>query len=151
MKNNTFTSYVITFRCPDRLGIVAKFSSLFFEAGAFITNTAQYSDTETGQFFQRCVFDGRQLKLPYSSLLSALNDLADEIDMDYRIRPTLLSGIFTVEGDQLFPLLSLIKCGRCQLSMAWIKTTHKYVRHYMMKSCRNFCHHFWRHPLAIYG
>ena len=35
-----YINYVITFHCSDRLGVMARFASLFYESGAFITSTA---------------------------------------------------------------------------------------------------------------
>ena len=82
-----YTDYVITFHCSDRLGVMARFASLFYESGAFITSTAQYSDSVTQRFFQRCVFDDRCLKISYEQFCQALDRLAAEMQMDYQLRP----------------------------------------------------------------
>ena len=82
-----YTGYVITFHCSDRLGVMARFASLFYESGAFITSTAQYSDSVTQRFFQRCVFDDRCLKISYEQFCQALDRLAAEMQMDYQLRP----------------------------------------------------------------
>jgi len=50
------TTYILKLSCPDRPGIVAAVSGLLFEAGANILSSAQFEDSETGQFFLRMVF-----------------------------------------------------------------------------------------------
>ncbi len=37
--NTKFIEYLLSFSCPDRFGVVAKQYSLFFEFGAYITET----------------------------------------------------------------------------------------------------------------
>jgi len=44
-----YINYVITFHCSDRLGVMARFASLFYESGAFITSTAQQRVILNGQ------------------------------------------------------------------------------------------------------
>ena len=55
-------SFILSFRCPDRLGVVARYSGLMYDSGAYITEQANYSDPVTEQFFLRAVFDTRALR-----------------------------------------------------------------------------------------
>ncbi|HAN28555.1 MAG TPA: formyltetrahydrofolate deformylase, partial [Haliea salexigens] len=48
-------AYILSFQCPDRLGVVARYSQLFLEAGAFITEISNFSDPVSGTFHLRCV------------------------------------------------------------------------------------------------
>ena len=85
--SNHFNSYIITFQCPDELGVMAQFAQLFFGAGAFITSTAQYSDPVTGRFFQRCEFDDRHLSIPFADFCDLFDGLATQLEILYQIKP----------------------------------------------------------------
>ena len=61
-------SYVLSFCCPDRLGVVARYSGLLYDCGAYITEVSNYSDPVTGMFFLRCVFDDRAMAVPFAEL-----------------------------------------------------------------------------------
>ena len=80
------TSYVITFCCPDRLGVMAKVATLFYELGAYITDISHYGDPDTEIFFSRTVFDDRRMKVSISELEDQLSILAQELDMTYSLR-----------------------------------------------------------------
>jgi len=57
-------SYVITFSCPDRTGIVASIAGFLTEAGGWITEAAYHTDPATGWFFTRQVV--RADSIPYA-------------------------------------------------------------------------------------
>jgi len=80
-------SYVLSFKCPDRLGVVARYSGLFLECGAYITEISNYTDPVTDTFFLRCVFDNRSMTTTLEEFRSRLDRLAGELAMDYRLRP----------------------------------------------------------------
>jgi len=50
-------SFVLTLSCTDVPGIVAGVSTHLFEAGCNVLDAQQFSDTETGRFFMRVVFN----------------------------------------------------------------------------------------------
>ncbi|MEQ8263876.1 formyltetrahydrofolate deformylase [Pseudohaliea sp.] len=79
-------SYILAFHCPDRLGVVARFSALALNAGAFITDMSNFSDPVSNTFHLRCVFDDRQMIVPIDEFLSEFADLAAEFSMDSRFR-----------------------------------------------------------------
>jgi formyltetrahydrofolate deformylase len=54
-------SWILTFSCQDRSGIVAAVTGRVAEAGGFILDSQQYADLETGRFFMRLVFTGPDL------------------------------------------------------------------------------------------
>jgi formyltetrahydrofolate deformylase len=81
------TAYILAFQCPDRVGVVAHYSQLFLEAGAFITEISNYSDPESGTFHLRCVFDDRQMSEPIVQLRARIDALAQRFSMRYRLRP----------------------------------------------------------------
>lgn len=80
-------SYVLTFSCPDRLGVVARYSQFFFEQGAFITEVSNYTDDASGQFFLRCVFDDRELKVDFEIFKGLWQGLAAELTAVWQMRP----------------------------------------------------------------
>ena len=80
------TEYLLSFSCPDRLGVVAKQSSLFFEYGAYIKEVDVYTDPVTQKYFSRCVFDDRKLAISIDEFKVKFHQLATELDMDYQLR-----------------------------------------------------------------
>jgi formyltetrahydrofolate deformylase len=53
--------YILTIRCPDRIGIVAAVAGLIAESGGTIVQAAQHADWEQGVFFQRIEIDAESL------------------------------------------------------------------------------------------
>ncbi|AJW99188.1 formyltetrahydrofolate deformylase [Burkholderia gladioli] len=80
-------SYLFTFQCPDRLGILAKVSTLLFQEGAYVTESLHYGDPKTEQFFARMVFDDHVMKDGIGALNQKMSSLASELDMKFEIRP----------------------------------------------------------------
>lgn len=81
-------SYVFTFKCPDRLGVVARYSGLFLECGAFITEVSNYTDPVSEMFFLRCVFDDRVMTVSMEVFGQRIAELARELKMEYSLRST---------------------------------------------------------------
>lgn len=52
------SSWLLTFSCHDRGGIVAAVTGSVADAGGFILDSQQYADLDTGRFFMRLVFRG---------------------------------------------------------------------------------------------
>ncbi|QCP49611.1 formyltetrahydrofolate deformylase [Trinickia violacea] len=81
------SDYLFTFECPDRLGILAKVSTLLFEQGAFVTESFHYGDPRTETFFARMVFNDHVLKTSIDGLRSKMAELASALDMTFTLRP----------------------------------------------------------------
>ena len=81
------SSYVLSFQCPDRLGVVARFSGLAYESGAFITEISNFSDPVSETFHLRCVFDDRQMSVSLDEFESRIQALARDYDMQFLLRP----------------------------------------------------------------
>ena len=64
--------FIITLSCPDRPGIVAALSHVLAENGFNITESQQYSDLESGQFFMRVACEGAAAKDRLSAELDPL-------------------------------------------------------------------------------
>jgi len=85
-KKQALNQYVLTFKCPDKLGVVAKFSTLMHNKGAFITEVSHFSDSKTQMFFSRTEFDDRSATTSFESLEKELNQLADDMNMEFTLR-----------------------------------------------------------------
>ena len=77
--------YILTWQCPDSSGVLAKVTQSLFQHGAFITETCQYSDPYTNQFFSRIVFDDRNLTVPISEFKTAMELLAKPLAMQFQL------------------------------------------------------------------
>jgi len=80
-------AWILTFQCPDQLGVVARYSQMLLDAGAFITEVSNYSDPVTEMFFLRCVFDDRAMTIDHNNFSLQFAKLATEMEMQYTLRP----------------------------------------------------------------
>ena len=80
-------SHVLSFHCPDRLGVVAGYSKVFLDGGAFITEISNYSDPVSRSFFLRCVFDDRVMSVSPAQFRERFAKVATEFQMEYTLRP----------------------------------------------------------------
>jgi len=76
------TDWVLTLSCPDRPGIVAAVAGLIAERGGNITESQQFGDPETGQFFMRVQVTA---SATYDELASAFAALAPRFAMDWSL------------------------------------------------------------------
>ncbi len=81
------TAFVLSFQCPDQLGVVAQYSAFLLDAGAFITEISNYSDPVSRTFHLRCVFDDRAMKVDFARFQQGFAELAARLDMQYTLRP----------------------------------------------------------------
>ena len=75
-------TYCLTVTCRSTRGIVAAISGFLAEMGCNITDSAQFDDQETGNFFMRMSFlseDGARI----DDLTSGLSGVADKFGMTY--------------------------------------------------------------------
>ena len=80
-------SYVLSFQCPDRLGVVAESTGLFYKLGAFVTEVSNYSDPVSETFHMRCVFDDRQMTVSLEEFRQQFEAVAQDFGMQYHLRP----------------------------------------------------------------
>jgi len=78
------TAYVLTVTCPSRRGIVAAISGFLAEQGCNITDSAQFDDLETGQFFTRTTFTS-ETGATLAALTEAFAAVAEPFGMDWAI------------------------------------------------------------------
>lgn len=77
---------MLSFSCPDSIGVVARYSNLFYECGINITEISNYTDPLSNTFFLRCVFDVSGMSCSLSQFETRLKPVADELKMNYRLR-----------------------------------------------------------------
>ena len=81
----SLTTYIVTFSCPNRPGIVAAISQRLFELGANITEAQQFDDTDSTQFFMRIVFELPNNSLSEKALRGELASLAGIFSMNWSL------------------------------------------------------------------
>jgi formyltetrahydrofolate deformylase len=76
------THYALTVTCPSTRGIVAAIANYLADQGCNITDSSQYDDSETGNFFMRVSFefDG---SLDLHTLNGGFDDVAKEFGMEF--------------------------------------------------------------------
>ena len=78
------TSFVLTVKCPSRRGIVAAIANFLTENGCNITDSHQYDDPLTGQFFTRITFHP-ETGATAAALRDGFAGVADPFEMDWAI------------------------------------------------------------------
>jgi formyltetrahydrofolate deformylase len=126
---STATHYILTWQCPDNIGVLAKVSQSLFSHGAFITETSQYSDPYTETFFSRIAFDDRNLTVSSSEFFEALDELAKPLAMQYQLRKRddVLNVLIAVSKDDhcLVSLLTKWRSGVLPINIVGIISNHQ--------------------------
>ncbi|WP_424627435.1 formyltetrahydrofolate deformylase [Bradyrhizobium sp. SYSU BS000235] len=78
--------FVLTLSCPDRPGIVSAVSTFLFANGQNILDAQQYSDTETGQFFMRVMFETPGATSELATVRAGFGVIAQPFGMVWQIR-----------------------------------------------------------------
>ncbi|MEN9436650.1 MAG: Formyltetrahydrofolate deformylase [Pseudomonadota bacterium] len=120
-------TYILTFSCPDRLGLVHAVSGFLLERGGNIEEAAQYNDHGTGLFFMRVRFRCAQLAHP--DLRDQLAFFAQPYAMQWRLHPTEqpMPTVIMVskEGHCLNDLLFRWKSGLLPVDIRAIISNHR--------------------------
>jgi formyltetrahydrofolate deformylase len=119
-------TYILTFSCPDRLGIVHSVSGFLLERGGNIEEAAQYSDPDTGLFFMRVQFTCAQLT--HADLRAQLGFFAPAFAMQWSLhaaaQPMRTVLLVSKEGHCLNDLLFRWKSGLLALDIRAIISNH---------------------------
>ncbi|WP_295533639.1 ACT domain-containing protein, partial [uncultured Thioclava sp.] len=81
----TQTAYVLTVACPSTRGIVAGIANVLADQGCNITDSHQYDDPKTGQFFMRVSFVSEK-GVAAEAIRAAFTPLAERFEMDWAVR-----------------------------------------------------------------
>ena len=76
------TNYCLTVTCPSTKGIVAAIANYMADNDCNITDSSQFDDTETGQFFMRMSFENDGSR-DLDGLTRGFQDTADKFDMTF--------------------------------------------------------------------
>ena len=104
MSDGPVSTFVLTFACPNRPGIVAAVSSALFESGCNILDAQQFDDAETGRFFMRVVFNGVSAAPTATVCAAASTPIAERFGMEWRLRDARASASGVLLLVQVRPL-----------------------------------------------
>lgn len=123
--------YILTIACPDQVGIVAAISGVLAAQSGNIIESDQFSDTESGQFFMRLVFDLDEATEPV--LLEHFTPLADRFAMNWHLysphqRPRVMILVSKAEHC-LNDLLYRHRTGALPMDISAIVSNHNELAH----------------------
>jgi formyltetrahydrofolate deformylase len=120
--------YVITFGCPDRIGIVATIASFLADAGGTIVEAAYHTDQDTGWFFTRqevaadsLPFDPDELRTRFAAAVEPLAGEWQILDTGERRRMVLL---VSKEGHCLYDILGRVASGELDVDVPAVIGNH---------------------------
>lgn len=121
--------YILTWQCPDTSGVLAKVTQSLFHHGAFITETCQYSDPYTNNFFSRIVFDDRDLTVPIEEFNDAIDKLAAPLNLSYQLhnqqhKPNIVVAV-SKDDHCLVSLLTKWKANVLPINIVAIVSNHQ--------------------------
>jgi formyltetrahydrofolate deformylase len=123
--------YILTIACPDQVGIVAAVSSVLAHHRGNIVESDQFSDTESGKFFMRLVFDLDEAAAP--GLLGAFEPLAGRFEMVWRLYdPRELPRVMILVSKAehcLNDLLYRHRTGALPMDITAIVSNHSHLAH----------------------
>ncbi|CDH45529.1 formyltetrahydrofolate deformylase [Candidatus Contendibacter odensensis] len=123
--------YILTIACPDQVGIVAAVSNTLAAHHGNIVESSQFSDTESGRFFMRLVFDLDAATEPM--LLAEFTPLAQHFGMEWHLydsrrRPRVMLLVSTAEHC-LNDLLYRHRTGALLMDITAIVSNHRELAH----------------------
>jgi formyltetrahydrofolate deformylase len=120
--------YVITFGCPDRIGIVATIATFLAEVGGTIVAAAYHTDQDTGWFFTRqevaadsLPFDADELRVRFGAVVDSLGGDWRVLDTGERRRVVLL---VSKEGHCLYDILGRVASGELAVEVSSVIGNH---------------------------
>jgi formyltetrahydrofolate deformylase len=120
-------TYILTFSCPDRLGLVHAISGFLLERGGNIEEAAQYNDHDTGLFFMRVQFSCNQLSA--DELRTQLGAFAEPLQLQWSLhgtaQPMRTVIMVSKDGHCLNDLLFRWKSGLLPLDIRAIVSNHR--------------------------
>jgi formyltetrahydrofolate deformylase len=78
---------VLTFQCPDRLGILARVTDALFKANIAVSESVHYGDPETGTFFARFGLDLATSFIDSDGVDALMTQLAPALDLSFTVQP----------------------------------------------------------------
>lgn len=97
------TTYALTVKCPSTRGIVAAVSAFLADQGCNITDSSQFDDQETGNFFMRVSMKSETGATP-DGLTEGFAGTAERFSMDYA---------FHDEAEKMKVIIMVSRFGHC--------------------------------------
>lgn len=123
--------HILTIACPDRVGIVAAVSGVLATHHGNIVESNQFSDTESGRFFMRLVFDLDQTIQPV--LIEHFTPLAQQFEMDWHLydghQPPRVMILVSRAEHCLNDLLYRHRTGALPMEISAIVSNHRELAH----------------------
>jgi formyltetrahydrofolate deformylase len=120
-------TFILTFSCPDRLGLVHAVSGFLLERDGNIEEAAQYNDPDTGLFFMRVQFSCSRWS--HEQLTAQLEAFAQPLQLQWslhtRAQPMRTVLMVSKEGHCLNDLLFRWKSGLLALDIRAIVSNHR--------------------------
>jgi len=121
-------TYILTFSCPDRRGIVAAVSGFLAQADCFITESADFGDPLSGIFFQRVVFRTDGSKPSRTTLEEGFEIIARRFSMQWQLadaaRKARLVVLVSRFGHCLNDLLYRYRTGSLPVEIVAVASNH---------------------------
>ncbi|WP_127107998.1 formyltetrahydrofolate deformylase [Pararhodobacter zhoushanensis] len=121
------TKYCLTVTCTSTRGIVAAISAFLAENGCNITDSSQFDDMETGNFFMRISFTSETGADP-AALTEAFTPVATKFDMNYAFHDeaTKMKVVIMVSrfGHCLNDLLYRVRIGALPVEIVAVISNH---------------------------
>lgn len=126
MRVSTKEHWVLTFVCPDRPGIVHAISGAVVEAGGNITESQQYTSTDTGRFFMRLQIEADISKSDFEEQIETIvGEYKLEYVLDYVARPMKAVVLVSKAGHCLNDILYRQRAGQLPISISKVFANHQ--------------------------
>ncbi|HWM03551.1 MAG TPA: formyltetrahydrofolate deformylase [Actinophytocola sp.] len=122
--------YVITFGCPDRIGIVARIATFLADLGGMIVEAAYHTDQDTGWFFTRQEISADTLPVGVDELRARFADVAGTLaeESDWQIADTAerrrVAILVSKEGHCLYDILGRVVSGELDVDVPVVVGNH---------------------------
>lgn len=120
--------YVITFGCPDRIGIVATIASFLAEVGGTIVEAAYHTDQDTGWFFTRQEVAADSLRFGPDELRTRFAEVVEPLGGDWQILDTgekrRVVILVSKEGHCLYDILGRVASGELDVEVPAVIGNH---------------------------
>ncbi len=122
--------FVITFGCPDRIGIVARIATFLADLGGLIVEAAYHTDQDTGWFFTRQEISADTVPIEIDELRARFGEVAATLaeQSDWQIRDTAQRRRVVIlvsrEGHCLYDILGRVASGELDVDVPAVIGNH---------------------------
>lgn len=120
--------FVLTFSCPDRVGIVATIASTLAANNCTITDSQQYADPDTRQFFMRVRFLSEQ-PVPFEQMRDVVAEAVEPFNMSWQLNdaaaPLKVIVMVSKQGHVLNDLLFQTRSSQVPIEIVAVVSNHR--------------------------